>query len=156
MTDRVDEMERWDRIRANADWLLAQQGLPYVSASRMMGMSENYLQQFIMGYIHKIPAANLDKLLDVLGVPPMTLLREPVEAPWPLSKKELRTAVSRLEALRRRKAMTRAAFGYWLGYRCRTGWQNLVKGHKKISRATWIRIGIKTGLPLARLIRRES
>lgn len=88
MTDRVDEMERWDRIRANADWLLAQQGLPYVSASRMMGMSENYLQQFIMGYIHKIPAANLDKLLDVLGVPPMTLLREPMEVPWPLSKKK--------------------------------------------------------------------
>lgn len=73
-----------------------------------------------------------------------------------VQKKELRTVVAKLEALRRRKALTRAAFGYWLGYRCRTGWQNVVKGHKKISRATWIRIRIKTGIPLARLIGRES
>jgi len=155
MTDRIDELERWDRIRANTEWLLAHQGIPYTSASRMIGLSEPYLQQFIRGYIHKLPAAAMDKLLEVLGVPPMTLLRDPEDVPWPLTKQELRLAVSRLEALRHRKGMTRGDFGRWLGYQSKTGWQNVAKGHRRLSKASWIRIGAKTGIPLASLIRRE-
>ncbi|WP_302221708.1 hypothetical protein [uncultured Acidaminococcus sp.] len=152
MTDSKDVMRHWDKIRENVGYLLVERGIPYAAASRMMGRSVNYLALFLASHIHKMPPETLERLLDVLGVPLSTLLREPKKLHWPLTPQELQRAIRRLEALRRMKHMNRGEFSVWLGYNSKTSWSTICRGYKKPGKAMWAKIESRTKIPLARLI----